>query len=179
MMSPLAIIDRFYAQDDEQRQLLLKHSWQVAELALRCAARHEELGVDRALVLRGALLHDIGVFATHAPSIHCNGREHYLMHGFVGASLLRAFGMEAEAGICERHTGAGLSAEAVSQAGLAIEVRDYFPETTEEKLVCYADKFFSKSHPDRVLTPEQAYQSLLRFGRDGAERFRQWHEMFA
>ena len=26
--------------------------------------------------------------------------------------------------------------------------RDLLPESVEEKLVCYADKFFSKSHPD-------------------------------
>ena len=55
---------------------------------------------------------------------------------------------------------------------------EYEPETLEEQLVCYADKFFSKSKPDRVLTVEQAAQSLAKFGQEGVEKFMRWAEMF-
>lgn len=177
-MSPLAVIDKFYPHSDELRNLLLFHSWQVASHALKCATRHPELQLDKSLVLRGALLHDVGIFATHAPSIHCNGDLHYLMHGFVGAKLIREMGLEAEARICERHTGAGLSKETIASASLPIEVKDYLPETLEEKLICYADKFYSKSNPTRILTSEQAYESLLKFGEEGALRFKEWDLMF-
>ena len=152
MMNALAVIDKFYPRNDELRQLLLNHSWKVATHALRCAAAHPELSVDRALVVRGSLLHDIGIFATNAP--------------FIGAQLLRTLGMEAEARICERHTGAGLTP-------------DFLPESLEEKLVCYADKFYSKSRPDQTFSFEQIHAALLRFGADGAARFTQWHEMFS
>ena len=50
--------------------------------------------------------------------------------------------------------------------------------TLEEQLICYADKFFSKSKPERVLTVEQAAQSLENFGHEGVEKFLQWAEMF-
>ena len=166
MMNALDVIDKYYPRNDELRQLLLTHSWKVATLALRCAAAHPELPVDRALVVRGSLLHDLGIFATNAPSSPCHGTEHYLKHGFIGGQLLRALGMEAEARICERHTGAGLTP-------------DFLPESIEEKLVCYADKFYSKSRPDATLTFEQIHAVLLRFGADGAARFTQWHEMFS
>ena len=177
-MSPLEIIDKYYASDNDLRRLLLVHSWQVATKALKCASKHSELNIDKVLVLRGALLHDIGIFETHAPSIFCNGTKHYLMHGFIGAKMLRNLGLEAEARICERHTGAGLSKEAVIQAGIDVPPHDYFPETLEEKLICYADKFYSKSRPQNELLFQQAYDSLLKFGVSGAARFAQWHKMF-
>ncbi len=178
MMSPLEIIDKYYTDNNELRRLLLAHSWQVAVRALRCAAKHPELTIDRCLVLRGALLHDIGIQKTSAPSIFCNGQEPYLMHGFIGAHMLRQVGMECEARICERHTGAGLTKEAIVKAGLVVPTGDYIPETIEEKLICYADKFYSKSRPNETLSAKQAYDGLLRFGKDGAERFMEWHQMF-
>ena len=177
-MSPLEIIDKYYAANSDVRRLLLVHSWQVATRALVCAAKHSELAIDSSLVLSGALLHDIGIKATSAPSIFCNGTEPYLMHGFIGARMLRQVGMEREARICERHTGAGLSKEAITKAGLDVLAADYLPETLEEKLICYADKFYSKSRPAETISFEQAYNGLLRFGKEGAGRFVELHRMF-
>jgi len=48
----------------------------------------------------------------------------------------------------------------------------------EEKLICYADKFFSKTRPDQEKTYEQAERSLAKFGEAGLERFREWHRAF-
>ena len=56
--------------------------------------------------------------------------------------------------------------------------QDFLPETTEEKLICYADKFFSKTHLDIEKTFEQAVKSLAKFGCEGVERFIVWHNMF-
>ena len=86
--------------------------------------------------------------------------------------------MEAYARICERHTGTGLTKETIEQYQLPIPAQDYFPETIEEIVICYADKFYSKSHLDRVKTPEQVYNSLLKFGKAQAETFKEWHERF-
>jgi uncharacterized protein len=48
----------------------------------------------------------------------------------------------------------------------------------EEQLVCYADKFYSKSHPDRVLTVEDTARSLEKFGHEGVEKFMEWSKKF-
>lgn len=178
-MSPLAIINKYYPDDTPLRRLLLHHSWQVTDLAMRCANAHPEQGLDTGLVLAGGLLHDIGIFLCHAPKIYCTGTNHYLLHGFLGGQLMRQEGLEAIARICERHTGAGLKKDALLPLGLKMLPHDYLPETKEEQLICYADKFYSKSRPEQTLTFDQAFQGLLRFGEDGAERFRQWHKMFA
>ena len=52
------------------------------------------------------------------------------------------------------------------------------PETLEEQLICYADKFYSKSHPDQEKTVEQAVQSLRKFGEEGVVRFLAWVKQF-
>ena len=52
------------------------------------------------------------------------------------------------------------------------------PETIEEKLICYADKFYSKTHLDREKTIEQAERSLAKFGGDTLARFRMMKELF-
>ena len=54
----------------------------------------------------------------------------------------------------------------------------YEPETLEEQIVCYADKFYSKSNPDHVRTVEETAQSLAKFGQAGVEKFLAWAEKF-
>ena len=80
-MDAFDIILRYYPHDDALRRLLLHHSRQVMRRALRIAARHPELGMDRAFLVQAALLHDVGIFMTKAPSIHCHGTPPYLLHG--------------------------------------------------------------------------------------------------
>ncbi len=172
------IIEKYYPDDNQLRRLLLRHSRDVADFALAVARRHPELRLDTAFVEEGAMLHDIGIFLTDAPSIHCHGADPYIRHGIDGAALLRSEGLERHARVCERHTGAGISLEQIEKQDLPLPHCDYLPETMEEKVICYADKFYSKSHPDRVRTVEQAAKSLAKFGEEGVARFMQWAAMF-
>ena len=52
------------------------------------------------------------------------------------------------------------------------------PRSREEQAVCFADKFFSKTHLDREKTVEQARKSIARYGGDGLERFDGWCALF-
>lgn len=173
-----AILDHYYPEDNELRRLLARHSSDVAERALSIVRRHPELDADAQFVKEGAMLHDIGIFLTDAPRIHCHGTHPYICHGILGAGLLRDAGYERHARVCERHTGSGITKADIERQGLPLPPRDFLPETIEEKIICYADKFFSKSHPDRVYTVEQAAASLLKFGNNGEARFREWASMF-
>ena len=175
----LQIIDQFYPDDNELKRLLLKHSRDVAGRALDIVRRHPEWGADANFVRHAAMLHDIGIFLTDAPGIHCHGKEPYIRHGLLGAALLREMGWEAYARVCERHTGAGIALADIDARQLPLPRQDFLPETIEEQIICYADKFFSKSHPERVKTIEQAETSLAKFGDEGVKRFRHWTKMFA
>lgn len=172
------IIGKYYPQDNALRRLLLRHSRDVADKALAVVDRHPELRLDRQFVEDCAMLHDIGIFMTDAPSIFCHGTDPYIRHGVDGAAIVRAEGFELYAGVCERHTGAGISRRQVEEQALPIPPADYVPLTMAEQVVCYADKFYSKSHPDRVRTVEQAAASLAKFGAEGVERFMRWVALF-
>ena len=108
------------------------------------------------------MLHDIGIFRCDAPGICCHGTEPYLRHGLIGGEIMRSEGFPRHARVCERHTGAGLTREEIINQDLPLPHQDFLPETLEEKLVCYADKFYSKSHPDREKPFEQAKKSIAR-----------------
>ena len=170
-MDYLSIINKYYPDEEDSenhsshlRRLLLKHSRQVADRCMEIVKKHRELPVDTQFLEEAAMLHDIGICRCQAPSIHCYGTEPYLRHGQIGGEMLREEGYERHARVCERHTGTGLPG--------------FEPETLEEQIVCYADKFYSKSHPDRVLTVAEAAQSLEKFGHAGVLKFLSWAERF-
>ena len=86
--------------------------------------------------------------------------------------------MEPYARVCERHTGAGLTKQQIISQSLPLPPDDFLPETLEEQIICYADKFFSKTHPEVEKSYERALKSIEKFGEEGAERFKKWHEIF-
>ena len=173
-----AIIDKYYPADDELRRVLLKHSRQVADRCLEIARKHKELPVDIQFLEEAAMLHDIGIFQCNAPSIHCHGTEPYIKHGTIGGGILRAEGFPRHARVAERHTGTGLTRQQIERQQLPLPLEDFVPETLEEEIVCYADKYYSKSSPDRVRTVLETAQSLEKFGREGVEKFLSWAERF-
>ena len=172
------LIDKYYPEDDDLRRLLLKHSRQVADRCLLIAKKHLELPIDIQFLEEAAMLHDIGIRWCYAPSIFCEGTEHYIRHGLIGGELLRKEGYERHARVCERHTGTGITREQIERQQLPLPLADFVPETLEEQIVCYADKFYSKSHPDRILSVIQTAESLEKFGHKGVEKFLGWVKMF-
>ncbi len=186
------IIDFFYPEDNALRRILLVHSRSVADKALRVIRLHPEMEVDTHFVEVAAMLHDIGIIQCDAPGIQCFGSQPYICHGRLGAEMLRAlpqqldistWGMDKNllarlARVCERHTGAGLTREDIIRQHLPLPQQDFLPETLEEQLICYADKFFSKTKLTQEKTVEQAGKSLEKFGSEGVARFLHWASLF-
>ncbi len=177
-MDVLALIDKYYDDNPPLKALLLNHSRDVADKALRIADKHPELHLDRQFVEEAGLLHDIGIFLTDAPSILCLGKEPYIRHGYLGAELMRKEGYPRHALVCERHTGAGLSLKEIEEQNLPVPHRDMLPISIEEQVICFADKFFSKSRPGHEKPVDKILKNLSQYGEEGVERFRNWCEMF-
>ena len=178
-MNVKEIIDRYYPCENELKNIYMVHARAVADFALGLARKHPELELDEAFVYEAAMLHDIGIFLTDAPRIHCYGSEEYLCHGYLGAELLRSIGLERHARVCERHTGTGLTKEVIERNGWNIPVKDFVPETLEEQLICFADKFFSKTkflHEPRTF--EQVVESMRKISEDSVKKVEKWAEMF-
>lgn len=177
-MDPLKIIETYYGNNDKLRDILVRHSRSVADKALAVASRHPELHLDEQFIEEAAMLHDIGIFLTDAPSIFCHGDKPYICHGYLGADLMRSLGYDRHALVCERHTGAGISLKSIIDNDLPLPHRDMLPQSLEEKVICFADKFYSKTSLDKEKSIDRAIASISRYGEEGVERFKSWCEMF-
>ncbi len=174
----LALIHKHCQGNEALEQLLIRHSNDVATRALSIAASHPELEIDTDFLRQAAMLHDIGCTMVDAPGIYCHGSEPYIRHGILGGELLRREGLPRHARVAERHTGTGLTAAEITRQQLPLPPQDFTPETIEEQIICYADKFYSKSHPEQEKTPQQALRSLEKFGAEGLQVFQAWRTRF-
>ena len=179
-MSPHDILDKYYGQHPATRRLLETHSRLVADKALRIAERVPHLAPDLTFVEEAALLHDIGIIFTDAPELGCRGDLPYLCHGILGRKLLEAEGLMPHALVCERHVGAGIAIKDIRRRKLPLPERDMLPLSIEEKIIGYADKFFSKNGAGagKEKTIATVLENLVPFGEDQVQRFKEWVTLF-
>lgn len=170
-MIAFEIIKKYYEEGSPLYNILITHSVSVAEKAIEILKLHPEWNLDQDFIYESSLLHDIGIFMTNAPKILCYGKYPYICHGYLGAEIVRKEGLPKHALICERHTGSGLTKEDLKRENLPIPCRDMLPESLEEKLVCFADKFYSKTKLNEVKTIDQIRQSLSKYGNESLYRF--------
>lgn len=174
------LISQYYPLGTTTRDILLSHSEDVANLSLEIARAHPEIEAHKDFLWEAAMLHDIGIFRTNAPGIACYGEAPYILHGYIGAELLRSHGLHAHAHIAERHTGSGLTPEEILSRGIDLPIDGiYTPITVEERIICYADKFYSKTHLGLKLSLEKVRTKMQRHGDAALERFDELHQAFA
>ncbi|MDE7125517.1 MAG: HDIG domain-containing protein [Muribaculaceae bacterium] len=174
------ILDAYYLPGTRVREILLCHSRSVADLAIEIAAG-KRLPLDCDIIEEAAMLHDIGIFLTDAHGIDCHGTEPYIRHGILGADLLRKEGApEYVARVAERHTGAGIEISDILSMNLPLPAdRILKPVTLLERLVCYADKFYSKSGDMQRKSLDRVRNSMLRHSMETLERFERLHAEFS
>jgi uncharacterized protein len=179
MIDPIQIIEQYYPKNSDIHYIILIHSEHVRDKALAVAAQNPDLRLDTEFIAEAAMLHDIGIFMCNAPRIHCNGTHLYIEHGYLGAELLRKNCSTARhAFVCERHTGVGISKKMIIENNLPLPHRDMLPITFEEQLICYADKFYSKSQLKETLSIERIRTQLGHFGQSQVAKFDAWHDLF-
>jgi len=172
------IIRKYYLPASEAYKILMLHSCSVADKALTIVDAHPEMALDRQFVYEASMLHDLGIFLCDAPEIDCHGAHPYVCHGYLGAKLLRQEGLERHARVCERHTGAGISLEDILKRNLPLPHIDLMPETLEEQVICFADKFFSKTNLLKEKSLDKVRKSLGKWGDNDVARFNHWCDMF-
>ena len=52
------------------------------------------------------------------------------------------------------------------------------PESLEEQLICFTDKFFSKTHPEKEKSIDKIIKNLSKHGEDSVKRFKNWCKLF-
>lgn len=177
-MDPVTIIKIYYKEGSDLYNMLISHSTDVMNKALSIADNHPELKADKKFIAEAAMLHDIGMLFTYAPSIHCYGIVPYICHGYLGREILDKCGYPKHASVCERHTGVGLTREDIISQNLPLPHYDMVPVSIEEKIICFSDCFFSKSKLGAEKSIEQIRDDLAIFGEEKVLRFDEWCRLF-
>lgn len=176
----LPLLQKYCNDNESLFRLLDIHSRCVGRKALSAAygsGLWED--VDSDFVARASMLHDIGIVMCDAPKIFCHGELPYICHGVEGRRILEAEGLGKYGLVCERHTGSGITKEEIEKNDMPLPRRDMLPVSLEEKLVCYADKFYSKSgNPEKEKSITEIRKGLSRFGPEVAARFDMLHNLF-
>ena len=159
-------LHRKYAASDEVFGLIYTHCEIVRDIAVDLAET-SGLPLDRDLVIQGAMLHDIGVYALFAADSTLKSGVQYIQHGVEGEAILKNEGLPEEIWrFASHHTGVGLTKHDVVSQQLPLPVQDYTAATNEELLVMYADKFHSKTTPPVFNSYDSYRAQLAKFGTD-------------
>ncbi len=179
-MNPIQIIEKYYSKDSRVYHILVEHSKAVAKKAIEIAKKVPEMNPNLQFIEEAAMLHDIGIFLTNTPKIHCYGKKPYICHGHLGKELLEKEGLPKHALVCERHIGVGLSKEDIIEQNLPLPKKDIMPKTIEEEIICFADNFFKKTNKNlsEERTVESIRQSLSKLGKKYVKRFDNWIKKF-
>ena len=105
---------------------VIEHCLTVCRLATSIADE-VNIHIDKSLLKKGAVLHDLGRSRTHGLN-HITEGVHLAQELKLGQDIER---------IIERHIGAGVTSK--EAAALGLPAKDHMPETPEEKIIAYAD----------------------------------------
>jgi uncharacterized protein len=179
-MNPIELLKQYYHSNSKALKILVEHGRQVAKKARLAAKKVHRLKPDLEFIEAAAMLHDIGIFLTRTPQFGCFGKHPYICHGILGGELLKEKGQSDLALVCERHVGVGISVEDIQRHNLPLPNRDMIPVSVEEQIICYADKFFSKTGNGRSAEKPifEIIDNLSRYGPDKVQRFESWAQMF-
>ena len=176
----IMIINKHYPRDSIAYKIYFTHVVKVTELAIKIVKHNPQLKLNLNYIIKASMLHDIGIIKTNAPEIGCFGKFPYIAHTYKGREMLEEEGLIDVAPICERHVGTGLSKQDIIDSGFELPRRNMIPITPEEKLICYADKFYSKSvkHLTIPKSPYRIRKKIIKYGEDKLEKFEEFVNLF-
>jgi uncharacterized protein len=180
VFNPVDIIRQFYREGTSLYDLSLRHGEDVARKAVAIVRRLDHLQPDIDFTQEAAMLHDIAIFLTDEKKLGCTGRYPYICHGYLGRELLADLHLPRHVMVCERHVGIGITAQDVRRYGLPLPKRDMVPVSIEEKIICYADKFFSKKGfgNETAKSIDEVLCSIASYGQEKVIIFQDWVQTF-
>ena len=177
-MDAVALLKKYFV-NRETFEIVLRHSRLVADKALGIASTLDA-GIDLAFIEEAALLHDIGVSKIYAPKLGCFGEFPYICHGVLGREILESEGFPVHAMVCERHIGVGLTRDDIVRQKMPLPVREMSPLNLEEKIICFADLFYSKNPASLAAekSHEEIRTAMEKFGAHKVAVFDRWLSEF-
>lgn len=180
MVPYYSIIGKYIGTETQAFRVYSIHVTLVTKLALKIG-RRERLSTERMeFIEEAAMLHDIGIIKVDSPEIGCYGKLPYLCHLTEGRAILEKEGLPAHARVAANHVGVGgLSKDEIIEGNLPLLAEDLLCETLEEKIISYADVFYSKN-PKKLWQKKGAgdIKEKLANRPKQLERFKKWYDRF-
>jgi len=129
---------------------VISHIEKVSEKVLEIGNKLKSKGykVNLDLLETGSYLHDIGRSVTFGVG-----------HAIESGRIARELGFsESVIRLVERHVGAGITAEEAEKLGLP--KKNFIPQTLEEKILSYADKFVESKIKFKTIKGEQIVERV-------------------
>lgn len=176
--SYLEIIKKYITPESPTYPLYMIHVTMVTARALRIARKTGLSPQQITFIEEAAMLHDIGISGVDCADLGTHGGP-YITHGVLGAQILQKEGLPQHARVAESHTGVGIYRDEITSRNLPLPHRDFVPQTLEERIISYADLFYSK-HPQKMFhekTLDEVRAWVAKFGSRHAATLEQWiHE---
>jgi len=125
-----------------------------------------------------SMLHDIGICKVDAPEMGASGKLPYITHIIEGQKILQKENLPKHAQVALNHIGIGITKEEIIERALPLPPKNIKVETIEEKIISYADLFFSKD-PESIWnekTPHEVETELSKYGVDNVNIFHFWQK---
>ncbi len=182
-MQPLdyfKIIHTYISPDSSVYRVYIPHVSLVTAKALKIAKKLDLSREKQVFIEEAAMLHDIGMIRVDQYNNVSDGNLPYICHAPLGREILEYEGLPRHALVAERHIGVGISKQEIMKQKFPLPQRDLMPESIEEKIISWADLFFSKS--PKKLWKEKSLRDIRKtvkkYGKRQVNVFRQWFEEF-
>jgi len=180
-MNYFELIRKYIPYNSRTYPIYVIHVSLVTAKALQIARQKNLSRIQIQFIEEAGMLHDIGICRVHAPSLGCNGNRPYLWHGVAGRKILEKENLPRHALVAERHVGLGLTKQEIIQQRLPLPQRDMLPESIAEKIICWADLFFSKRR-NRLWEEKsfaQVRTEVSKYGKRQSDLLQHWKHYFA
>jgi len=176
-----SLIHKYIAPNSFAYSIYMPHVTLVTAKALEIAERLKLSLSQKRFIEEACMLHDIGIIKTNSIDIGCFGDLPYVCHIIEGRKILEAEGYPLHARVAENHIGVGgLLKTEIVENNMPLPNRDILCTTIEEKIISFADLYFSKN-PKRVFlekSQKQVKQKVKQYGKRQEKTFKDWCKLF-
>ena len=178
MIDTLAIIHRYYPEGSDIERVLRQHAEDVTGLALELVDAHPRWGSTASSSRRRRCSTISGSIRPVRPRSSAQAKLPTSYTATSEPSYLRSLGLPRHAWVAERHTGSGLTAEEIAARAIPLPPGIYTPQCPEEELICYADKFYSKTKLGQRKALERVRSGFSKHGEAALARFDALHQKY-
>ena len=173
------IINKYIKPGTPLHNIYVPHATLVTAKAVAIGQRLKIPAAKIRFIESAGMLHDIGIIKVNVIDFQTTGRP-YIQHLTEGAEILRREKLPKHARVAETHSGVGIYKEDIKKYNIPLPLKDYITKTIEEKIISFADLFYSKI-PERLFMQnplEKIKKEISGYGKKYEKILNEWIKTF-